>query len=123
MGCCLLRHVLIEGENHCRRNLCQILCQGNVNSIRRTAASVVAAQVVEFGCSWAFVRGDLLRVLDGSAILQIGGNAGRPKGMVAYLARQASLLSASLYHVEGVSFAQAVLRQFPAATARASEEW
>jgi hypothetical protein len=45
--------------------------------------NLVVGAVVEIGRLRAFVVSDLLGVLDGAADFEIGGNSGRPEGMVA----------------------------------------
>ena len=40
----------------------------------------VAGAVVEFGCPGAFVRGDLLGLVERAAIFEVGGDAGRAEG-------------------------------------------
>jgi hypothetical protein len=44
---------------------------------------LIAGAVVELGDFRAFVVGDLLGLLDGAAVFQVGCDAGAPEGMVA----------------------------------------
>ena len=43
----------------------------------------VVRAVVKLGRLRRLVRGDLLRLLDGAAVLEIGGDARRPEGVAA----------------------------------------
>ena len=44
---------------------------------------LIAGSVIELGRLRRLVSGDLLRLLDGAAVLQVGGDAGGPEGVAA----------------------------------------
>jgi len=46
-------------------------------------ADLVGRSVVELGCAWGLVGGDLLRVLQRTAVLEVGGDAGGAEGVAA----------------------------------------
>jgi hypothetical protein len=66
--------------------------------------------------------GDLLGVLEGAAVGQVGRDAGRAKRMTAGRGRQASGLAAALDDVEGLAPPELLARQAPGAI-DALEEW
>ena len=65
-------------------------------------SELLAGAIVELGRSRRFMIGDGLRVLQGSAVFEIGGDAGRTKGMAAGRVGQPSSLGSALDHVEHV---------------------
>ena len=63
---------------------------------------MVAGSVVRLGGLWAFVVGDGLGVLNGAAVLQVGGDAGCPKAMVANGFGQVNGLRSPFNHSERI---------------------
>ena len=43
--------------------------------------NLIPGPIIQFGGTWRLVRGDLLRMLQGAAVLEIGSNTGRAKSM------------------------------------------
>ncbi len=57
--------------------------QLNHNLLYLVERDLVVGAVIELGGLRGFVVGDLLGLLDGAAVLEVGGDAGGPEGVVA----------------------------------------
>lgn len=72
------------------------------NPLNFIERNLIVPTVVKFGCPRGFVARDRLRLLDRAAVEKKGGNAGRPKRMVADVRGEACGGSPALDH--GQSF-------------------
>ena len=71
-------------------------CVSNPDLLHLVERDFVRAPVVEPGGARGGVVGERLRVFEGALVLQIGGDAGRPEGVVAYPGLDARPLRAPL---------------------------
>jgi hypothetical protein len=83
---------------------------------------LIAGAVIELRGLGRFVVGDGLGVFDGPAVLQVGGNAGRPERVVADGVRQSSGPGPPLDHVEGVPGVNRAVSQYLLPAAYAAEQ-
>jgi hypothetical protein len=74
----------------------------NHNLLHLIQRNLVAGAIIKLSRFWRFVVGDLLGVLDGAAVLEVGGNAGGPEGMIANVSGQADCLGTPFDHPPGV---------------------
>ena len=71
---------------------------------------LIGASVIELRCAGRGVVGHLRRLFQLTTILQVGGDAGAPKGVVADGRLDASLSCSSFDHIERIAARQRDLR-------------
>ncbi len=82
----------------------------------------VIGAVIELGGFWRFMCGDLLGVLDGAAVFQVGGDAGGPEGMAACCVGQPGGLGTAFHHVEGVTSSEGLAGELAGFSGGGAEE-
>lgn len=92
------------------------------NALDLVQGQFVVGAVVELGGAGRFVRGNLLGLLDGAAVLQVRRDAGRAEGVATRRGRDPGVEGAPLDHAQDIGPAHAPLGAAAALALQRSEQ-
>ena len=94
----------------------------NGDSLDLVQRDLLLAAIGEHGGAWGGVVGDVLGGLEGAVVVEVGGDAGGPEGVVADAGLDAGGFGAPLNHAVGVLLPQGIGGELAGAAGRGPEK-
>ena len=104
-----LREFSARPQSSAERVSLIVFLNGNTLDFRKRQR--IAGTIIKLGRAWAFMGSDGLRPFDGSAVQQIGRNAGRPERVAVRLVAHVGGSAAALDHAEHIDAAHAAVTE------------